>query len=164
MAWTNPSTPNLPDYVDFVHNTMVISPLIIPSSSPYLGYALNQALGIIIGMPSWCPPQAASLPGYSGDIGYVLAVYNCAGHIQLSITPDQPMRTTLEELRGKFKLNNPYNGVVESSSDQGTSESLAIPDSLRNLTLMDLNMMLTPYGRTALAWNQQFGSGVFGLS
>lgn len=164
MTWTNPSVPNLPDYIDFVHNTMMISPLIIPSTSPYLGYSLNQALGIVINVPAWCGPSWGSLPGYSGDIGYILAVYNCAGHIQITITPDQPMRTDLEKLRKQFKLLDPYNGVVESSSDQGTAESLAIPDSLRNLSLIDLDMIRTPYGRTALAWNQNFGSGVFGLS
>lgn len=164
MAWTNPNAPNLPDYTDFVHNTMMISPLIIPSDSPYLGYSLDQALGIIINVPCWGGGNWGSLPGFSGDIGYILAVYNCAGHIQLSITPDQPMRKEMEKLRSQFKLNDPYNGVVTSSSDQGTSETLGVPDSLQNLTLLDLNMMLTPYGRTALAWNQQFGSGVFGLS
>src|SRR5208283_1095634 len=77
MTWVTPNTPNLADYTTFVQNSMGISPTYLPTNSPWLSYALNQALNLVINVPT-------SLPGAD----YTLAVYNCAGHIQLKITPD----------------------------------------------------------------------------
>jgi len=154
MSWTNPNAPNLPDYILFVQDVMAISPLFLPADSPFLGYAFNRALGLVISMPC-------------GGIDYTLAVYNCAGHIQIVTTPDRAGRTqeagSFTVMRQQFGLLKPSYGVVSSTYDNGTSTSLAVPDALAQLTIGDLGFMLTPWGRDYLSYAQDFG-GIWGLS
>src|SRR6202040_4404000 len=100
-----PNTPNLADFTSFVENYCQVSPLLLPADSPFLQYALNRALGIVI-----------SLPGSGAD--YTITVYNCAFHILLTITPDQAGRTFFAEKRSEYNLLKPSVGVVASSSDQ----------------------------------------------
>ena len=72
--FSNPNTPNLPDFTVFVYNQGV--PLsVLPSDSPYLQWAYNQAIAIVLPMPV-------------SPIRYVLAVYNLGMHILLSIAQD----------------------------------------------------------------------------
>lgn len=156
MSWSNPDSPNLPDYALFVANVMDINPLYLPATSPFLSYALDQAIALVV------PPGRPCLAP-SGGIGYTLAVYNCAGHIQIRITPDQTDRDFFACKRREFDLLKPSYGVVTSTSDDGTSVTLATPDALRNLTLGDLDFIKTPWGRTYLAYAQDFG-GIWGLS
>lgn len=150
MSWSNPTSPNLADFVLFCQDVMDINPLFLPADSPFPGYALTQALELVIRMPR-------------GGIGYTLAVYNCAGHILLKIAPDQPGRPFFTDARAGYGLLKPSVGVVASSSNNGTSTALAVPDALRQLTLGDLDFMKTPFGREFVAFNQDFGD-VFGLT
>lgn len=156
MSWSNPDSPNLSDYTLFVANVMDIDPLYLPSTSPFLGYALDQAVALVI------PPSRPWCAAPSG-IGYTLATYNCAGHIQIRITPDQTDRDFFRCKRREFDMLKPSYGVVSSTGDDGTSVSLATSDALRQLTLGDLDFMKTPWGREYLAYAQDFG-GLFGIS
>jgi hypothetical protein len=151
--FADPNTPNLADFLLFCENFVGINPLILPSNSPFYGFALNQALGLVI--------------RGRGGIDYTLAVYNGGAHILIRIAPDQPGRSkevgSLHNMRVKYNLDKPVAaGVVAASSDQGTSMTLAVSDSLKQLTLTDLNFMKTPYGQEMLARNQDFG-GVIGV-
>ena len=156
MSWSNPDSPNLPDYALFVQNVMGIDPLYLPSTSPFLGYALDRAVALVV-------PPGRLCRAPSGGVDYTLAVYNCAGHVQFKITPDQTGRDFFLCERRKFDLLKPSYGVVTSTSDDGTSVTLATPDALRNLTLGDLDFIKTPWGRDYLAYAQDFG-GIWGLS
>jgi hypothetical protein len=153
-VFANPDTPNLPDFTLFVQNYADIPEAYLPSNSPFLGYALQRAIGWVIRT--------------RGGTEYTLAVYNAGTHILIAITPDQPGRApepgSFTHLRKDFGLNKPVAaGVVASTSDNGTGVTLAVPDALSQLMLSDLNFMRTVYGQAALAYNQDFG-GVWGLS
>lgn len=121
------------------------------AGSPWPSYALAQAQNLVIQVPTIAGPD------------YTIAVYNCAGHILLSIAPDQPGRDFFSLSRAKFGLDKPSFGVSLSQSDQGTSSTLAVPDAIAQLTLSDLGFVKTPWGREYVAFNQDFGD-IFGLT
>lgn len=123
------------------------------SGSPWPIYALQGALDRVI-----LPP-----PGMAG-IEYTLAVYNCGGHLLLTMIPPQPGQPQFPEIRHKLGLEVGNFGVVQSASDQATSTSLAVPDALKQLTLDDLGFTQTIYGRRYLAYNQDFGPNIFGIT
>ena len=154
MSWANPNAPNLPDYTLFVQNVMGINTTYLPANSPFLGYAFNRAMDIVINV--------------LGGLEYTLAVYNCAGHIQLMITPDQVVSGTsytfFQDQRKALDLLQPVVGLVASSSDDGTSVTNAVPDAMRQLTIGDLSFMRTIWGRHYLEYAQDYGPGVWGLS
>jgi hypothetical protein len=54
-------------------------------------------------------------------------------------------------------------GVIGSSADETTSESLVVPEAMKNLTLQNLQNLKTPYGRQYLYFAQAFGTN-WGLS
>ena len=157
MSWTNPNAPNLADYTSFLQGTVGIPDAVMPSNSPYIGYALNRALDLVIN-------AGAAVSGND----YTLAVYNCAAHIQLVITPDVIVngvsRNWFDTARSQFGLLKTVNGVVTSSSDQGTSTANAVSEGLTNLTIEDLGFMKTNWGRAYVGFNQSYGPTVWGLS
>jgi hypothetical protein len=151
MAWANPNSPNLPDFELFVRDFMQIGIPELPDDSAFFGYAFDQAIELVIRAPA------------GSGFGYTLAVYNCAGHILVRITPDQTGLAFFQNLRTTYGLLKLTAGLILSASDDGTSDSVAIPDALKQLTLSDLSFMRTPWGREMLAYQQDFG-GLFGLS
>src|ERR1700691_1914654 len=119
----------------FLANFVGIPAAYLPGDSPFPQFALDQAQRFVI-------QTRCSGPDYT------LAVYNAATHILIKITPDQPGRGpepgSFTQLRKTAGLNKPdAPGVVASESDNGTSTTLAVPDSLKQLTLTDLNFMKT---------------------
>lgn len=121
-------------------------------NSPFPQFALNAALSRVL------PP----VPGISGS-DYTWVVYNCAAHVLLTIIPPQPGTPLFPEVRKRLGLTGANFGLVQSAADQGTSDVLAIPDALKQLTLDDLQFAQTHWGRTYLAYNQAFGD-IFGVS
>ena len=155
--WATPNTPNLADYAIFLQNAVGIDPAYLPPGSPFLGYAFNRAMNLVINVPT-------KLPG----IEYTLALYNCAAHIQLTITPDQVINGTpytfFRDIRKDFDLMKPIVGLPLSTSDESTSTTNAVPDALRQLTISDLGFMRTLWGREYLSYQQDFGPTVWGLT
>ena len=66
-------------------------------------------------------------------------------------------------IRQSLGINNLALGVLQSSSDEGTSASYVVPDFLKNLSLADLQYIKDPYGRQYLAFAQRYGS-LWGLN
>ena len=95
---------------------------------------------------------------------YVLAVYNLATDRLMNFAPDQPNQSYFSQLRDQYHLLDSKVGVVASGSDQGTSGSLVNPEQLSRLTLEDLQMLKTPFGKNYLGMAQAFGPDIFGLS
>lgn len=157
MSWSNPNTPNVADYTLFLQNNVGINSTYLPTNSPFITYAFNAAVRQVINIPT-------SLAG----VDYTLAVYNCAAHIQLAITPDQVVNnvsyTFFQQQRKAYDLLLPVVGLVSSSSDEGTSVTNAVPDTLKQLSIDDLGFMRTPWGRFYLGFAQDFGPTVWGLS
>ena len=216
-GFVTPTTPNLTDYATFLSNNG-FSTAYLPANSPWITYAFNQAVALTLNV------------GIASSILYVLAVYNCAAHIQLTITPDlsgtatgsitggvltvtaisgytitaganitnvtalgSPItivsygtgtggtgnynvsnetitvsstslsiqNTYFSTLRstgaGGYGLIAPINGVVSGSADEGTSQTLAVPDVMGQLTQNDLQFTKTPWGRYWLGYGQSVG-------
>lgn len=110
---------------------------------------------------------------------YTLAVYYLAGDILINNATDVPnapvyappgTTTNVDKLpyfaymRKQFNINGFVSGVIQSASDEGTSESMVVPDSLSQLSLSDLQNLKTPWGRQYLAWAQKYGPAPWGLS
>ena len=148
-GFVTPNTPNVTDYTTFLQTSVGIPVSALPADSPWITYAFNQGLALTAYIPTITP------------IVYVLAVYNCATHLQIKITPDQPAQTYFSTLRGSgeggFNLVGVPTSVLSGSADQGTSQAMAVPESLKNLTLTDLDFMRTPWGRDWIQYGQDIG-------
>jgi hypothetical protein len=102
---------------------------------------------------------------------YAIAVYNLAGHILVETAMDNPdaepppdnAPTFWADLRKSLGVGAAVYGIVQSSSDQGTSSSLMIPDVIKNMSLMDLDLMTSPWGRRYLQIAGQWGT-IWGIS
>lgn len=145
MAWTDPNSPNLADFTSFVTDSMAIPVSALPTNSVWIGYAFNQAMDLVFG-PPWI-----------SGLSYTLAVYNCAGHLLLFITPDQTGQTYFADARAQFDLLSFRPGAIDASGDQGTNSAFATPEQLRSLTVGDLDFLKTPWGRAYLAYAMDFG-------
>lgn len=96
---------------------------------------------------------------------YDEAVYNLATDYLITWAPDQQGQTFFAKLRGKdgYNITAFTAGVIQATADEGTSESMLVPDFFKQLTLADLQNLKTPYGRAYLAIAQRAGS-LWGLS
>lgn len=152
MSFADPTQPNLADFTTFVYSQGV--PLDdLPSNSQYLQWAFTVALDTAL-------PAPCNLPG----IIYVLAVYNMAMHRLLKIAQDIPPSTFFTDQRSTFKLMAFVSGVIQSSTDNGTGNSLVVPDFFKTLTMQDMDLLKTPWGREYLAYAQQYGPNVVGVT
>jgi hypothetical protein len=66
--------------------------------------------------------------------------------------------------RSKLRIDQFVPGMVTSTSDVSTSVGLANPDFMRGLTIENLQLMKTAYGRAYLSIAQKLGPTVWGLS
>lgn len=107
---------------------------------------------------------------------YQLMVYNLGGAYLAQFAqdpsplPDPPFIVVdgvsygfWSYLRKSTGLNGFVSGLVTASSDEGTSVSLAQPKWADNLTMGQLQLTNTPWGRTYLGWAQDAGAA-WGMS
>ncbi len=219
MAFVNPTTPNVADFTTFLQTSVGIPTSALPTNSPWITYAFNQAVALTL--------QIAQVTA----IEYVLAVYNCGTHILIKITPDEQALVTasittgtldvtdvasgtiavgmqilniatpvptitafgtgtggtgtytisqdltvsstsmtlqgtyFQTQRGKdgFDLVGVPNAFLSASSDESTSQTMAVSDALQTLSLTDLDFMRTPWGREWIEYGQDYGP-VWGLT
>lgn len=149
-----PNQPNIIDFAWWLSANVEIPAAALPASSPWPGYALASALGLVLIIP--CVPA----------IQYTLAVYNCATHILMGMAPDQPGNNFFTAARANsgYSLVNPSTGIVAASSDASTSSTLASPDWAKGMTVSDLGFFKTPWGREYLMFNQSYGPTIIGLT
>lgn len=95
---------------------------------------------------------------------YVWAVYNLAAALLFNFALDTPPSTFFADARTKFNINGFVAGVISSASDNGTSAGTVVPASLSQLTIADLQLLKTPWGREYLSIAQKWGPDLFGLS
>lgn len=126
--------------------------------SQFLVWALNQAMEIALDSPS----VGGGLPGFAGQ--YVLAVYSLGLHTLLVIGQDQVNQTFFSQMRAKYNLGTLVPGVVFASGDQGTSDTFVVPDFFKTLTLSELELLQTPYGRRYMGYAQMYGPSIVGVS
>ena len=121
--------------------------------SPWLQWAFIGAEAVTLTPPP-CMPA----------IVYVMAVYNYGMHKLLKIGQDQSGQTFFTTQRANFNLLSFKAGPVASSADQATSNTLVTPDFLKGLTMGDLDLLLTPWGREYLDYSQSYGPSIVGIS
>ena len=156
--FATPSTPNLTDFYIYVTDQGVPSSD-LPSNSDYLSYALNYAQEVALGIDTGVGPVISGTAG-----PYVMAVYNLGLHQLLKITPDQQGMTFFDDKRAEYNLTSLKSGVVLASADQATSQTLVVPEFFTNLTLSQLDLLKTPYGRMYLEYSQLYGQSIVDYS
>ena len=150
--------PTLDGFKAFITGIMGIDPLYLPSNSPSIEWAYANSLMFV--------NPALAVVGVSLHINtslYIEAVYNLGGDLLVNYAPDQPGRTYFQDLRKSMNLTSFSSGVVQSASDSGTSDSLAVPEALTNLTIGQLQNLKTPWGRRYLSIAQTYGT-MWGVS
>ena len=140
--------PDLAGFILFVRNTMGVSADVLPDDDPSISnaYALSIA---------WVNHDIACISA----ILYTQAVYNLAASFLLNFGPESVFGQKREELG----LINFTAGVISASADESTSQTRAVSDALKNLSLADLQQLKDPWGRWYLAIAQQYGD-LWGLS
>lgn len=149
--------PTLAGFVWFIANVMLINSTYLPTDSPSIQFAYDTARNIVNGSFR----QVQSVPTSPGV--YAQMVYNLAADILINITPDQPGQAYFQNLRKKFNCLGFVGGVIQSSSDEGTSDSMVVPEQIRMFTVANLNNLKTPYGRTYIGYAQSYGT-LWGVS
>lgn len=149
--------PTLAGFETFVRSVMQVPTSALPDGAPVIQYSYDFAL-------DWVNEALAAVPSKSTSWSiYARAVYNLAADTLINWAPDQTGRTYFADLRKSFECNSFTAGVIQSSSDEGTSESLMVPDAFKNLTIANLANLKTPYGRAYLGIAQSYGT-LWGLS
>jgi hypothetical protein len=166
-GFATPTVPNLPDFWDFLNTSVQIPTAALPTDSPWPGYAFNQALATVLTVPAWgCWPPGTNPPSNPLGILYTLAVYNLATHLLFMITPDQSGQTYFTNARSStgYNLISPSMGLVTTTFDQGTGATVASPKWAAGMTIAQLEMYRTPWGRAYLSFAQSYGPSIVGLT
>lgn len=125
--------------------------------SPTLQWAYDTALNLALNELACVPSQPTS-PSVYAD-----AVYNLGGHTLVGIAQDTAPSTFWADLKKQLNFNGFVPGLITSSSDQGTSSSLTIPDQLKGMTLFDLQLAKTPWGSRYIELAGEWGA-IWGVS
>ncbi len=95
---------------------------------------------------------------------YSLAVYNLGADRLINYATDIAGQTFFTDLRKELKITTLSVGVASSANDQGTSVGILNPEAMRMFTMMDLQTLKTPYGRTYMGIAQQYGPSIWGVT
>ena len=158
----------LPTQVGFlawVYAVMGVPTAWLPDDSLSVTYAYNTATAIV-------NPDFMTVPGPI----YLQMVYNLAGHLLATWAPDvttsppYPYITVdgvpygyFQYLRKQNNMLGFVTGIVSASGDEGSNVSLVVPKQAENLTLSQLQLTTTIWGRTYLGYAQDYGTN-WGLS
>lgn len=153
MTFATPTLPNQADYLTFIRQGLGIGPAYLPDDSMWIGTTFSMARAMV----------NDALIIADATI-YTLAVYNFAADRLLHFALDVPGQSYFKDTRATLGLNNFLAGLINASSDQGTSQSLEIIDAAKRMTITDLGMMKTPYGRVYLDFAQSYGPTIWGLT
>lgn len=150
-------------YLDFIRNNMQVPISALPDNAPAVLMSLAISVEIVNPALKLVAPHGVPSLGYVGPNIYELAVYNLAGDNLINFAPDQQGQTFFANARKSYGTNSFVAGVISATADEGTSESLMVPDVLKGLTMANLQNLKTPWGRTYLSFAMQFGT-LWGMS
>jgi hypothetical protein len=144
----------------FVANIMAVPTASMPPDD-WLQVAYDEAVNLTY----WA---LATVPGQSTTPSiYAFAVYNLGCALLLEFAQDDsttdPPQTFWNDLRNKLGVNSFSFGLITSAADQGTAESMYIPEAIKGMTLMDLQLAKSPWGRKYLMIAGQWGS-IWGIT
>lgn len=146
-------------YLEFVRGIMGVPLDVLPDGSMYLTWSYETSVHLV------------NLKIRQADAFlYAQCVYNLAGDVLVNIAMDPPGAPIYKDglpywawVRKQYGLNNFIAGTIASSSDEGTSQSVATIDQIKGLTLADLQNLKTPWGRWYLGIASSVGA-LFGMS
>lgn len=155
-----PGGPTFAGFQWFIQYSMGV-PLPSMPTPDYLQVAYDQAINLAyVGLQS--VPSQPTTPSI-----YAFAVYNLGCALLLQFAMDdptaQPPLTFWSDLRNKLGLNNFTYGMITAAADQGTSDSLYIPDIIKGMTLLDLQLAKSPWGQQYLMFAGEWGS-IWGIT
>lgn len=151
--------PTIAGFLAFLSAIVQIPATALPASSPYPALAFDNAVALVNTSINVASPLI-----------YTEAVYNLATSNLLNFCPDQVGVVYKDDLgffayiRNKWDLTSFIGGIITSTSDEGTSESMTVPDYFSLFTVADLQSLKDPYGRRYLAVAQKYGPALWGLS
>jgi hypothetical protein len=148
----NWNQPSIEDYITFLRVEAGIDPLYLPDDSLWITASYQIAMEKVSPLLQVAP------------IIYTLSVYNYATHVLVTAAQDQPGKTYFADLRARLGLNSQSPGMVQSSSDQGTSQSYLMPKWAQDMTLSGINMLKTPWGQAYVRYAQELGPVIWGLT
>jgi hypothetical protein len=140
--------PDLTGFIWFIRNVVKVSADELPDDDPSIQYCWTLSL-------AWVNQQIACI----SPLLYSQAVYNLAASFLVNYSP----AVFFEQYRNEKGINNFTAGVISASSDETTSQTRAVGDALKNLTIADLQQLKDPWGRCYLGIAQQYGD-LWGLS
>lgn len=155
-------TPTRAGFLAFIRDIMGVPTAALADGSIYIDYAFEISLEIVnLGLKCIAPT------------GYTWAVYNLGGSTLLNIAQDpegspvvpgtEPPLKYFAYARKQFNMNGFVSGVIQSASDEGTSESMVVQEAAKNFTLANLQQLKDPYGREYLSIAQSYGD-IWGLT
>lgn len=146
------TAPTVGGFLTFIRNVMGVPTQALPDDAPVITYAFDFALEIVNRTIQCASP-----------LMYNAAVYNLSGDNLINYAPDQDGSTYFADLRTKWNLLKFIPGVVQTSSDDGTSVGYVIQEAAKNFTMADLQTLKTPWGRTYMGIAQRYGV-IWGLT
>lgn len=152
--FSDPTTPNQPDYLLFLRNGVGIASGVLPDVSDAITTSFSVALETV---------DDTFLNAATPTL-YTLAVYNLAADRLINYALDQPGQTYFQDLRKQFRLNDVSVGVPSSANDQGTAVGILNPEFLKTLTMQDLETLRTPYGRQYMSFALKYGPSLWGVT
>lgn len=153
------SGPTEAGFLAFIRTSMRINTTVLPTAEPAIGEAYNAAKTLV-------NPSLATVPNANAGYlsVYARAIYNLGGHFLVAFAPDQTSLTYFADLRAKLGFDNFVAGVINSTNDNGTSQSMTVPEAMNTLTFQDLQTLKSPWGRVYLGLAQSYGPTIWGMS
>ena len=150
--------PTIAGFQWFIANIMGITSAQLPTTAGVIAFAYNMAYNTV-------NPALACMPNAntSEPTMYATAVYNLAADLLINFAQDTPPSTYFKDLRASFGCNSFVGGVISSTGDEGTNQSMTVPEFANTLTISQLQNLKTPYGRIYLGIAQAYGP-LWGLS
>lgn len=154
--------PTVGGFTTFLTNVVMVPSVALPPGSLVITYAFDFALATVNLQLSvaWFPPGSWS--------PFEIATYNLGADLLISWAQDpvdeppiygpDKNQQYFTYLRSKFGTSEFVAGVIQSSSDQGTSQSFVVPEQFEGLTIGQLTNLKSPYGRQYLAIAQSVGT------
>ena len=174
MAVTGPT---LAGFIEFVRISMGISTSVLPDNSMWLRFALANAIALcnpalcVVALPL---TDAAGVVLSDGRTIYTEAVYNLGADNLINYAQDDPSAPVVPGsepplryfayARAQWNINGFVSGVIQTASDESTSESMIVQEAAKNFTLGNIQSLKTSWGRTYLAMAQSFGPSLWGIS
>jgi hypothetical protein len=152
-GFADPTKPSVGDYLLFVRGHVGIPVSALPDASIWLGTSFNVAMATVNDALNNANPTI-----------YTLAVYNLGADRLINFAIDEQGQSYFTDLRRSMGLLSLASGLVSSSGDQGTNQSFEVIEAAKKMTINDIQLMRTPYGRAYLGFAQSYGPSIWGLT